>query len=88
MAQNLSEYWIIIGNNEFQVIAPNTEAAILACVIEADQSELTPDVSKYLLSMQPPHADSARVDELPSGARSGSLTEAAASGLDSNLHIG
>jgi hypothetical protein len=71
-----------------QVITPNTEAAILARVIEADQNEITPDVANYLLSMHLPRQDRARVDQLSSKARSGSLTEAEASELDSYLHIG
>lgn len=71
-----------------QVIEPNTEAAILARVIEADQKEITPDVARYLLSMQLPEADRARVNELSAKARSGSLTGAEAAELDSYLHIG
>jgi hypothetical protein len=71
-----------------QAITPNTEAAILARVIEADPNEITPDVAEYLLSMQLPREDRARVDELSSKARSGSLTAAEASELDSYLHIG
>jgi hypothetical protein len=71
-----------------QAITPNTEAAILARVIEADPNEITPDVAEYLLSMQLPREDRARVDELYSKARSGSLTAAEASELDSYLHIG
>jgi hypothetical protein len=31
-----------------QVVTPNTEAAILARVIEADESAITPDVARYL----------------------------------------
>jgi hypothetical protein len=71
-----------------EVITPNTEAAILARVIEAYQNEITPDVAKYLLSMQLPSEDRARVDELSSKVRSGSLTAVEASELDSYLHIG
>ena len=40
-----------------QVLTQNSEAAILARVIEADESEITPDVARYLLSMQLPDAD-------------------------------
>lgn len=71
-----------------QVIEPNTEAAILSRVIEADQLKITPDVARYLLSMQLPEADRARVDELSAKARSGSLTGAEGGELDSYLHIG
>ena len=71
-----------------QVLAQNTEAAILARVIEADENEITPDVARYLLSMQLPDADRKRVDELSAKARSGSLNDAEEAELDSYLHIG
>ena len=71
-----------------QIIAPNTEAAILARVIEADPSAVTPDVARYLLSMQLPRTDRERVDELSAKARDGSLTEGETAELDSYLHIG
>jgi hypothetical protein len=71
-----------------QVITPNTEAAILARIIQADDRELTPDAARYLLSMQLPSSDEARVNELSAKARAGSLTEAETQELDSHLHIG
>jgi hypothetical protein len=71
-----------------QPATPNTEAAILARVIEADETEITPDVARYLLSMRLPAADGIRVDELSGKARFGSLSEAEAAELDSYLHIG
>ena len=71
-----------------QVLAQNTEAAILARIIEADQGEITPDVPRYLLSMQLPDADRDRVDVLSAKAQSGSLTDAEEAELDSYLHIG
>jgi hypothetical protein len=57
-------------------------------VIEADENEITPDVARYLLSMQLPETDRDRVDELSAKARSGSLTRAEEAELDSYLHIG
>ena len=71
-----------------QVLTRNTEAAILARVIEADDTEITPDVARYLLSRQLPDADRDRVDELSAKARSGLLTDAEAAEPDSYLHIG
>ena len=71
-----------------QVITPNTEAAILARIIQADERQLTPEAARYLLSMKLPPADEARVNELSAKARAGSLTEAEALELDSYLHIG
>jgi len=37
-----------------QIGIPNTEAAILARVIQADERTLTPDAARYLLSMKLP----------------------------------
>jgi hypothetical protein len=71
-----------------QVLTRNTEAAILARVIEADETEITVDVARYLLSMQLPDADRDRVDELSAKARSGSLTDAEEAELGSYLRIG
>jgi hypothetical protein len=71
-----------------QVLTRNTEAAILARVIEADETGITPDVARYLLSMQLPNADRDRVDQLSARARAGSITDAEEAELDSYLHIG
>ena len=70
------------------VAAPNTEAAIPARVIESDPNPITPDVARYLLSMQLPPADEERVNELSAKARDGALSESEAQELDSYLHIG
>jgi len=71
-----------------QVITLNTEAAILARIIQTDERELTPDAARYLLSMRLPSGDEDRVNELSAKARAGSLTEAEGQELDSYLHIG
>jgi len=71
-----------------QVITPNSEAAILARIIQADEEELTPDAARYLLSMRLPSADEDRVNELSAKARAGSLTDVESQELDSYLHIG
>jgi hypothetical protein len=71
-----------------QVITPNTEAAILARIIQTDERELTPDAARYLLSMRLPSSDEDRVNELSEKARQDSLTEAERQELDSYLHIG
>lgn len=71
-----------------QVVTPNTEAAILARVIQADERELTPEAARYLLSMKLPSSDEDRVNELSAKARAGSLTDAETQELDSYLHIG
>jgi hypothetical protein len=71
-----------------QVIAPNTEAAILARVIQSDERELGPEVARYLLAMKLPSTDEERVNQLSAKARAGSLTEDEAQELGSYLHIG
>lgn len=43
-----------------QVVMPNTEAAILARIIQADERELTVDAARFLLSMQLPPGDEQR----------------------------
>jgi hypothetical protein len=71
-----------------QVITPNTEAAILARIIQSEERELTPEIARYLLSMKLPSSDEERVNELSAKARSGSLTEDESQELDSYLHVG
>ncbi len=71
-----------------QVLTPNTEAAILARIIQADDRQLTPEAAQYLLSMRLPSSDEDRVNELSAKARAGSLTDAETQELDSYLHIG
>jgi len=71
-----------------QVVTPNTEAAILARIIQCDERPLTPQAAQYLLSMKLPSSDEDRVNALSAKARAGSLTEAETQELDSYLHIG
>lgn len=71
-----------------QAIPSNTESSILARILQSDEREITPDVARYLVSMRLPHEDEARVNELSSKARAGSLTGAEEQELDSYLHIG
>ena len=70
------------------ILTANSEAAILARVIESDTTPITPDVARYLLSMQLPRADEERVNELSAKARAGSLSDDETQELDSYLHIG
>ena len=52
-----------------QVVTPNTEAAILARIIQSEERELTPEVARYLGSMKLPARDEERVQELSARAR-------------------
>jgi len=71
-----------------QVATPNTEASILARVIQSDERELSPEIARYLISIKLPPTDEARVNEPSAKARAGSLSESESSELDSYLHIG
>jgi hypothetical protein len=71
-----------------QVVAPNTEAGILARILKADDREITPEVARYLLSIKLPASDEERVNELSAKARAGSLSDEETKELDSYLHIG
>ena len=71
-----------------QVLTPNTESAILARILQADEQELTPDAARYWLSVKLPSRDQDRVDELSAKARAGSLSEAESQELDHYLDIG
>ena len=71
-----------------QAATPNTEAAILARIIRADEASLAPEVARYLLSMRLTPGDEERVNELSAKARTGSLTDAETHELDSYLHVG
>jgi hypothetical protein len=67
---------------------PNTEAAILARIIQTGETVLNPEVARYLIAMKLPQADEDRVNELSAKARAGELSEAETRELDSYLHVG
>jgi len=70
-----------------QSFTRNTEAAILARIIQADEKELTPDAARYFLSMKLTPSDEDRVNELSTKARVVSLTAVQTQEVDSYLHI-
>lgn len=69
-----------------QVTTPQTEAAILARLIERPQSDLSPPVAEYLLSIRFDDSDIARMDELSEFARQGTLNADQQAELDSYIH--
>jgi hypothetical protein len=72
-----------------QVLTPhNTEATILARIIQAEDEELTPEAARYWLSRKLSLVDEKRVDELSAKAQAGSLTEIEKQELESYLRIG
>jgi hypothetical protein len=70
-----------------QSVTPNTEAAILARLIQA-RDRMTPDVAPYLLSFDFDAEDVERMNSLAEKARDGNLTTEESAEMDSYLHIG
>ncbi len=68
--------------------AANTEAAILARLIEIEQGELPRGAAEYLLSIRFGERDVARMNELSELARQGKLTNEEQAELDSYNHVG
>jgi hypothetical protein len=71
-----------------QITSPNTEAAILARVIEVEQEELSRGAAEYLLSIRFGEHDVARMNDLSELARQGKLTSQEQAELDSYIHVG
>jgi hypothetical protein len=71
-----------------QITSPNTEAAILARLIQIGQEELSRGAAEYLLSIRFDDQDIARMNELSDLARQGKLTGTEQAELDSYLHVG
>ena len=71
-----------------QVTNPNTEAAILARLIQTEQAELPRGAAEYLLSIRFGDRDTARMNELSDLARQGKLTKDEQAELDSYIHVG
>jgi len=71
-----------------QTAAPNTEAAILARLIQMGQEELSRGAAEYLLSIRFDERDTARMNELSELAQQGRLTADDQAELDSYIHVG
>jgi hypothetical protein len=70
-----------------QTATPNTEAAILARLIQLGQEELSRGAAEYLLSIRFDDRDAARINELSELARQGQLTSELQAELDSYIHV-
>ena len=66
---------------------PNTEAAILARVIQVGEGELSRGAAEYLLSFRFGEHDVARMNELSELAREGKSTIQEQAELDSYIHV-
>jgi len=71
-----------------QVTGSNTEAAILARLIQIGEEQLSRGAAEYLLSIRFGEGDIARMNELSELARQGKLTSQEQAELDSYLHVG
>jgi hypothetical protein len=69
-----------------QIITPQTEAAILARLIERSQADLS-GAAEYLLSIRFDDRDIARMNELSELARNGTLNTQEQAELDSYIHV-
>jgi hypothetical protein len=71
-----------------QISGPNTEAAILARLIQIGQEGLSRGAAEYLLSIRFSEQDIARMNELSELARQGKLASEEQAELDSYIHVG
>lgn len=70
-----------------QLVGQNTEAGILARLIQTRQDDLSHDAADYLLSLRFDDSDVSRMNELSELARLGALATADAAELDSYIHV-
>ena len=71
-----------------QLVGQNTEAGILARLIQTRQDDLSRDAANYLLSLRFDDRDISRMNELSELARLGALPTTDAAELDSYIHVG
>jgi hypothetical protein len=72
---------------DFEAVTTNSEAAILARLIQPRQDNLSRDAAEYLLSIQFEADDVDRMNSLAQLAQSGELSEHERAELDSYLHV-
>jgi hypothetical protein len=70
-----------------QLAGHNTEAGILARLIQTRQDDLSRDAANYLLSLRFDDSDISRMNELSEQARLGALAPSEAAELDSYIHV-
>lgn len=71
-----------------QLLAPNSEAAIWARLIESQPDALTRDAAEYLLGFGFTERDERRMQDLAEKSQAGTLSEHEQREFDSYLHIG
>ena len=70
-----------------QAISPNSEAAILARLIQSQDQGLAPEVARYLLSFSFEPRDLERMNEWAQRAQTGGLQPVERGELESYLHV-
>ena len=70
-----------------QAATPNSEAAILARLIESQDQRLAPEVARYLLSFAFQPRDIERMNQLAERAQTGKLNADERAELGSYLHV-
>ena len=70
-----------------QLLGQNTEAGILARLIQTREDDLSRDAANYLLSLRFDDKDMRRMNELSELARNGTLAPADEAELDSYIHV-
>ena len=70
-----------------QAITPNSEAAILARLISAQETIAAPEVAQYLLSFAFQPSDIERMNELAERSQAGTLTESEREELEGYVHV-
>jgi len=66
---------------------PNTEASILSRLMDLSGANLTPAAAEFLLTIQFPADDVARMNRLSEIAQDGTLTSEQQGELDSYIHV-
>jgi len=69
------------------VVIPNTEATILSRLLDLRAANLTPAAAEFLVTIQFPEEDVARMNDLSGLAQEGTLTADQQAELDSYIHV-
>ena len=70
-----------------QAVTPNSEATILARLIQSQDQGLAPEVARYLLAFAFQPRDVERMNELAARAQDGDLNAEERAELESYLHV-
>lgn len=65
-----------------------SEAAILTRLLNLDDDELSPEAARFVLKIDFPESDHARMNDLATRARAGTLSDAERQVLERYIHVG